>query len=375
MKWLSVSRVNVVMLGVIVGVLAGGSARADFTFGEPVNLGPTVNGDSFEQGPCISADGLSLYFASDRPGGYDEAMDDIWVSTRPTKDDLWGPPENLGPVVNSEVGEWHQSVSTDELELYFERFEPGTGSNIYSLSIWMTKRAAKDAEWEPPMKLDLGLPDGFMAAAPSLTGDGLELYFAICQFGDEPQAYLYMTKRETRDAPWGEPEDLGPVVNGWSSQVMPAISSDGLLLLFNDWWADSPRPGGSGNDDIWLTRRATRNDDWEEPVNLGAPVNTEGWDWCGTPSADGSTLYFSSDRPGGHEGFDDLWEAPIIPVVDFNADGVLDLADLVMLIDNWGTSDTLYDIGPMPWGDGKVDVEDLKVFIAEWEKENPSTQP
>jgi hypothetical protein len=45
-----------------------------------------------------------------------------------------------------------------------------------------------------------------------------------------------------------------------------------------------------------------------------------------------------------------------------------------MLIDNWGMDETLYDIGPMPWGDGVVDVEDLKVFIAEWEKENAAAQ-
>jgi len=46
-----------------------------------------------------------------------------------------------------------------------------------------------------------------------------------------------------------------------------------------------------------------------------------------------------------------------------------------MLIDNWGTDKTLYDIGPFAWGDGKVDIEDLKVFIAEWEKANPPVQP
>jgi hypothetical protein len=96
MKWLNVSRINVAMWGLIMGFLAGGGiARADFTFGKPVNLGPVVNGDSFEEKPCVSADGLTLYFASDRPGGYDEAMDDIWRSTRPTKDDPWGPAENL----------------------------------------------------------------------------------------------------------------------------------------------------------------------------------------------------------------------------------------------------------------------------------------
>ena len=59
---------------------------------------------------------------------------------------------------------------------------------------------------------------------------------------------------------------------------------------------------------------------------------------------------------------------PIIPLVDFNTDGKVALVDWVMLIDNWGTDSTLYDIGPFAWGDGKVDIEDLKVFIAEWEK-------
>ena len=129
MKWLNSQRIRLVLIGFMAAIVfGGGNARADFTFGEPVNLGPTVNGDSFDQKPCISVDGLSLYFASDRPGGYDEAMDDIWLSTRPTVDDPWGPPENLGSVVNSEVGEFHPSISGDELELYFERFESGIAS-------------------------------------------------------------------------------------------------------------------------------------------------------------------------------------------------------------------------------------------------------
>jgi hypothetical protein len=104
----------------------------------------------------MSADGLSTYFASDRPGGYDEGMDDIWLSTRPTVDEPWGPPEDLGLVVNSEVGEFHPSISGDELELYFERFESDTGSDIYRFSIWVTKRAATDAPWDQPAQVDLG---------------------------------------------------------------------------------------------------------------------------------------------------------------------------------------------------------------------------
>jgi len=61
---------------------------------------------------------------------------------------------------------------------------------------------------------------------------------------------------------------------------------------------------------------------------------------------------------------------PIIPIVDFNGDGIVDLKDLVILIEHWGQSEPSVDIGPMPWGDGVVDIEDLKVFIKYWEQEN-----
>lgn len=49
-------------------------------------------------------------------------------------------------------------------------------------------------------------------------------------------------------------------------------------------------------------------------------------------------------------------------LVDFSADGIVDSADISMLLDHWGTNDHLYDIGPMPWGDGIVDIQDLIVL-------------
>jgi hypothetical protein len=91
-------------------------------------------------------------------------------------------------------------------------------------------------------------------------------------------------------------------------------------------------------------------------------------------SADGSTLYFNSDRPGG-SGRMDVWQAPIIPIVDFNGDEFIDIEDLLIMIENWDTDDSTCDIGPMPWGDGVVDIEDLKVFIEYWEKENMPEEP
>ena len=63
------------------------------------------------------------------------------------------------------------------------------------------------------------------------------------------------------------------------------------------------------------------------------------------------------------------------PPPDFNGDGFIDTDDLLIMIDNWGTDDPTCDIGPMPWGDDIVDIEDLKVFMEYWEQENMPQEP
>jgi hypothetical protein len=128
------------------------------------------------------------------------------------------------------------------------------------------------------------------------------------------------------------------------------------------------RPGGFGETDLWMTTRASIEDEWSSPKPLPKLINSPLDEGAATLSLDGSILYFASRRPGGFGGWDQ-WQAPILPIVDFNGDGLTDLIDLQMLIDNWETAEKLFDIGPMPWGDGIVDVEDLKVFIEQWEKQ------
>jgi hypothetical protein len=343
-----------------------GAAWADFTFGEPVNLGPVVNSEQEDYTHCVSADGLELYYMYNGIWDPNAPGWDISVSTRPTEEDDWGPPTNLGPVVNSLKDDMGPCISFDGLELYFQSNRPG-GAGLDD--IWVSRRATKDDPWGAPENLGPPVNTETWDYNPRISADGLELYFA---YGLDPR--LAVTRRETKDAPWGEPEDLGPVVNSWTCQDGPWVSSDGLVLIFSDFWGCDPRPDGLGGTDIWLSRRASKDDDWTTPVNIGTPVNTEFADDAPMISADGSMLYFNSDRPGG-SGHMDIWQAPIIPIVDFNADGKVDLVDLVMLVDDWGTSTSLCDIGPMPWGDGKVDIDDLKVFMTYYEKENPPVKP
>jgi hypothetical protein len=54
-----------------------------------------------------------------------------------------------------------------------------------------------------------------------------------------------------------------------------------------------------------------------------------------------------------------------VPIVDFNGDGIVDSADMCIMVDHWGEDYALCDIGPMPWGDGIVDVQDL-IVLAEY---------
>jgi len=274
-----------------------------------MNIGAPVNTAYWEQCPSISADGLSLCFSSTCPGGY--GSDDLWVTTRASVSDPWGPPVNLGATVNSSAGDFDASISADGLVLFFTS---GRAGGLGDLDLWFTSRA-------------------------------------------------------TKNDPWGSPVNLGAAVNSSHEETFPDISSDSRMLFFSDHGLVGPwRAGGLGGCDIWVTARATTNEPWGEPLNLGPVINSSDHDLSPNISADGSTLYFSSDRPGGI-GSADLWQAPIMPIVDFNGDEKVDIQDLLRLIESWGQDDPSVDVGPMPWGDGKVDEKDLEVLMSYWQQE------
>src|SRR5512136_695062 len=104
------TRNSLVLACVVVAMCAASNVRADFTFGDPVNLGSVVNSpSSSETFCCVSADGLEMYVESDRAGGYGDW--DLWVLKRTAIDQDWGLPENLGPVVNTPIEEGEACLS------------------------------------------------------------------------------------------------------------------------------------------------------------------------------------------------------------------------------------------------------------------------
>ena len=363
MKWLNCEKMRFMLIVFVAAIIIdGGSTKADFTFGEPIHLGSTINSSSDDAQPCISANGLELYFNSNRAGGY--GLSDLWVSTRATIHDEWGTPANLGPTVNSPANDAGPNISSNGLELFFYSSRPGC---LGDADLYVTTRTSIQDDWDEP--INLGSPVNMSsggAYAPSISADGLTLFFDSDRSGGYGGfSDIWVTTRATMDDPWSEAVNLGSTVNTGGAEISPCISADSLWLLFRSW-----RSGGQGNCDLWLSTRATTSDSWGVPVNLGPPVNSSSCEHDPSLSADGLTLFFGSNDRLGQLGGEDLWQAAIIPIVDFNDDRNVDTDDLLIMIDSWDTDNSLCDIGPMPWGDGVVDIEDLKVFIKYWEQEN-----
>jgi hypothetical protein len=321
---------------VLALALATEVVNADFTFGAPQDLGLGSGGYV-----SVSADELELYFTSDRAGGF--GREDVWVSTRQSVDDPWGPPTNLR-TINSSYREGFPSISADGLILYFSDYfhGPDRPGGQGGHDLWFSTRANRNDPWGAPVNMGAPFSRPGYDISPTLSHDGLIFIFASGGpvFSVSGNYDLLMCTRSSVQEAWGSPVNMGPSVNSSSHEHRGNLSPDGLVLFFES----SNRGGNFG---VWMTMRRTVNDPWEPPIPLPEPIYSME---LGCVSADGSMFYAG------------MSQVPILPIVDFNGDGIVDSVDMHVIVDHWGEDYPLCDIGPMPWGDGIVDVQDLIVL-------------
>jgi outer membrane protein OmpA-like peptidoglycan-associated protein/tetratricopeptide (TPR) repeat protein len=137
---------------------------------KPFNLGSPLNTSGWESQPSISPDGGTLYFVSNRPGGYGGY--DIWKSKLGTKG--WGAPENLGPTINTSYNEQSPFIHPDDSTLYFcSDGWPGMGGQDLFVS-----RLNKDGKWMEPENLGYPINSNGNETGLSLTANGDYAFFS-----------------------------------------------------------------------------------------------------------------------------------------------------------------------------------------------------
>ena len=135
----------------------------------PKNLGPQVNGKSWESQPSLSADGKTLYFVSDRQGGYGRR--DIYVSYR--QDGEWCKAENLGNAVNTPRDEVSPFIHVNGQTLYFASDGlPGFGN----FDLYVSEK--ENEHWSKPANLGYPINTQEDQASLFITADGRDAYYS-----------------------------------------------------------------------------------------------------------------------------------------------------------------------------------------------------
>jgi hypothetical protein len=299
-------KTKVLLLGALVGLatLTAAAQAGGLSAWAPAQKIDEIGGNDpelntpFQDGcPIQSPDGLSLYIASNRPGGV--GLLDIWVARRPNRHAPWGAPENLGEPVNSAADDFCPTPVRGG-GLFFVSREALPGS--CGLGDIYFSRHFRTRGWGEPQHLGCA-PDGpnspLDEQGPSYVEAGWKssLYFSRSSATVPGDIYL-----SAGLAGWG----FGPAApvaelnDPLANDLQPNVRKDGREVVLS-----SNRTGTLGGQDIWVATRRSIRDPWSVPVNLGEVVNTTAAETRPSLSRNARTLLFG--RTPGPEGSGDVY--------------------------------------------------------------------
>jgi WD40-like Beta Propeller Repeat len=275
----------------------GGTRSAVCEFESTQRL-DVVSSPAFDGSPTVSPDERELFFTSDRKG-----KQDLFVSTRQSKDAPWNEPVNLaGPIDDPSASDVSLRLSYDALSLYFASTRPG---GFGKADMYVATRKSRRDWWGAAVNLGAPLNTDAFEAFATLSADGTELYFNRSTTFDSQDSDIWVTTRVSREQEWGAPRRLPREINSERAEFSPSLSADGKTLYF------ASERGGSI--DIWVSTRTSTSQEWSSPRRLGPEVNAAGaMTLAPFISSDLQTLYFMSARP------DSVATKPCTPQSCFN---------------------------------------------------------
>jgi len=249
----------------------------------PVNLGPVVNSAYEDQDPWISPDGNLLVFSSDRPGGY--GAYDLWMSRK--VGGVWQTPVNMGNVINFSNWDSNTWISPDIRRLYYGSYNRPGGVGDWDM--WMSTKLGD--VWRPPVNMGPNINTSVADGDPSLTPDERTLYLTAQNGSNRSDIFV----SHKVGGIWQPREDVGPNVNSSFNEDRVWVTPDGKRLYFcsdrpgghgshdlyfSDWGILGPAaPTLSAGSDQSLVLEAPKADlstgDISFSIDLPSPVEVE----------------------------------------------------------------------------------------------------
>lgn len=179
---------------------------------------------------------------------------------------------------------WGYTLSPDGRTLYFSTIK---SPGVGGYDLWMSERSG--SSWGTPKNMAAPLNTRAHEASATFTPDQKTVYFMRCEAMSQREASgcVIMKAEKQANGRWSEPVALPPSINTGNAQA-PRILADGETLIFS-----SDRPGGKGGMDLYVTR--FRNGSWSDPVPMSF-ANTPEDDQYVSVNATGR--YLLRDAPG-----------------------------------------------------------------------------
>lgn len=249
----------------------------------------TPNADEYLT--AISPDGQLAFFTRRMGGG------EVF-----TRSEFTGRNFNFGSPMprpfNANFNEGSPTITADNRLLIFTSCEP-TEDGLQNCDLYYSIRNGDTWSSIQPIGDAINRPDSW-ESQPSVSPNGDKLYFASNREGGLGGIDIYVSHRQA-DGSWGEPQNLGAPINTEGDEKSPFLHTDSKTLYF------AARGGhlGMGGYDLFYARQ-NENGTYDEPKNIGYPINTPSNEAGLIVDLQGTKAYFNSNDPnaGGLGGWD-----------------------------------------------------------------------
>lgn len=264
-----------------------------------VNMGRDINSPSEDYGPSMGHVDYLLLFTSKRnkqgiQGAYDE---DLFYSVK--VDGHWTEAKAFDNI-NSSFNEGSACLSSDGKTLIFSRCN--APESLGNCDLYISKKK-RDDTWGEPKNMGKLINSTSWDSHPSLTPSGDTLYFSSNRVGGFGLSDIYYALKD-RKGNWSRVLNAGPVINTRRNEVSPFFHHAQSVLYFSS----DGHPLNFGDFDIYKTART--NFGFEEPRNIGPLVNGQASEYYFTIDSQSHDLYYARSEPDDPKNLD-LFSFPV----------------------------------------------------------------